>query len=207
MSMHSGPFIVEFLGTPEAGKTTTIKRLEEELKEITNVSILQESAEIVPEVFQSPEYKKSMEAHLWMRFTMVAEMLRQQCSCENGDIILADRGIVDAFCWNYFFSEQKKLNNSTVLHFKRLIENICRMPNLIIYLTTTPEEAIRRRGGEGSIVTLDFVDTFQSALNSFLRYYTIPVFKLDTTLMSKEDVYSTIYEKVISSYNEAKATN
>ena len=81
------------------------------------------------------------------------------------------------------------------------------MPNLIIYLTTTPKEAIRRRGGEGSIVTLDFVDTFQSALNSFLRYYTIPVFKLDTTLMSKEDVYSTIYEKVISSYNEAKATN
>ena len=132
MSMHSGPFIVEFLGTPEAGKTTTIKRLEEELKEITNVSILQESAEIVPEVFQSPEYKKSMEAHLWMRFTMVAEMLRQQCSCENGDIILADRGIVDAFCWNYFFSEQKKLNNSTVL----LLMSIEKCTIFGIYLCT-----------------------------------------------------------------------
>ena len=202
MSMQSGPFIVEFLGTPEAGKTTTIKRLEEELKKITNVSILQESAEIVPEVFQSPEYKKSMEAHLWMRLNMAAEMLKQQCSSKIGDIILADRGIIDAFCWNYYFADKKLLNNSTVMHFKLLLERICQMPNLIIYLTTTSEEAIRRRGGEGKIVTLEFVDTFQSALNSFLRSAAMPVFHLDTTCMSKEEVFRAVYERVISSYND-----
>ena len=204
MSMQSGPFIVEFLGTPEAGKTTTIRRLEKELTKNTNVSILQESAEIVPEVFQSSEYKKSMEAHLWMRLTMAAEMLRQQCSSKTGDIILADRGIIDAFCWNYYFADKKLLNNSTVMHFKLLLERICKMPNLIVYLTTTPEEAIRRRGGEGKIVTLDFVNTFQTALNSFLKYSTTPVFHLDTTCMSKEAVFSAVYEKIISDYNKAK---
>ena len=32
MSMQSGPFIVEFLGTPEAGKTTTIAKVKENLE-------------------------------------------------------------------------------------------------------------------------------------------------------------------------------
>lgn len=204
MIMRSSPFTVEFLGTPEAGKTTTITLLEDELKKITNVSILQESAEIVPEIFRSNEYKKSMEAHLWMRLTMAAEMLRQQCNGKPEDILLADRGIIDAFCWNYYFADNKLLNNSTVMHFKLLLERICEMPNLIVYLTTTPEEAIRRRGGEGKIVTYDFVDTFQSALNSFLKYSTIPVFHLDTTCMSKKDVVDSVCEKIIVSYNNAK---
>ncbi len=38
------PFMIEFLGTPEAGKTTTIHRLEEVMSEKYKISIIKESA-------------------------------------------------------------------------------------------------------------------------------------------------------------------
>ena len=43
------PFMVEFTGTPEAGKTTTIKNVANKLTNMGyRVSILQESAEKLP---------------------------------------------------------------------------------------------------------------------------------------------------------------
>ncbi len=62
--MNIRPYFVEVLGTPEAGKTTTIKEVTASLsnKGIA-VKYIQESAEIVPVEF----VKGSIEAHLWMR--------------------------------------------------------------------------------------------------------------------------------------------
>ena len=48
------PFIVEFLGTPEAGKTTSVKMLRRSLEEKGyKVGLVRESAEIVPDMFKT----------------------------------------------------------------------------------------------------------------------------------------------------------
>ena len=52
MIIHHLPLVVEFLGTPEAGKTTTIHRLEKVLSNKYRTLINQESAELLPTVFK-----------------------------------------------------------------------------------------------------------------------------------------------------------
>ena len=64
------PFMVEFSGTPEAGKTTTIRTVANMLraKEYT-VEVLTESAEILPNEIT----KGSWDANLWMHYHTQAE--------------------------------------------------------------------------------------------------------------------------------------
>lgn len=62
MIIHHLPLVVEFLGTPEAGKTTTIHRLEKVLSNKYRTLINQESAELLPTVFK----KGSLEANFWI---------------------------------------------------------------------------------------------------------------------------------------------
>ena len=85
------PFMVEFTGTPESGKTTTIKNLSNKL--ISNgyeVTVLQESAERLPTEIP----KGTWNANLWMHFQTTAEILR--ASYIKADIILIDRGLLDS---------------------------------------------------------------------------------------------------------------
>lgn len=57
------PFIVEFLGTPEAGKTTSVKMLRRSLEEKGyKVGLVRESAEIVPDMFKTGSSK----GNIWM---------------------------------------------------------------------------------------------------------------------------------------------
>ena len=104
------PFMVEFTGTPEAGKTTAIKNVANKL--ITagyKVVTLQESAEKLP----SEIPKGSWNANLWMHLQTTAEILR--ASYVDADIILLDRGLIDSdfygkkFLWE---NEIKEKQNS-----------------------------------------------------------------------------------------------
>lgn len=202
MNMNSSPFTVEFLGTPEAGKTTTIKRLKNELPSQIKIDVLQESAEIVPEVFQLPEFKGSIWAHLWMRLIMSANILEKQCSCKSEDILLIDRGIIDCLFWNCYYCQNQKLSNKTAFHFQSLLESVCNMPNLVVYLSTTPEEAIKRRGGEGRVVTKSFVEDFNSTLETFIqKNVTVPLLHLETTNLSTDEVSAIIKDKIILEYS------
>lgn len=202
MNMNSSPFTVEFLGTPESGKTTTIKRLKNELPSQIKVDVLQESAEIVPEIFQLPKFKGSIEAHLWMRLVMSANLLEKQCCCKSDDILLIDRGMIDCLFWDYYYCQNNKMQIKTAVHFEHLLESICTPPNLVIYLSTTPEEAIKRRGGEGRVVTKSFVKNFNSTLETFINNNVIvPLLHLDTTNFSTDEVSTIIKGKIIREYN------
>ena len=59
----SKPFMVEFSGTPEAGKTTTIKKLADMLRNRNyKVMTLKESAESLPAEIP----KGTFDANMWM---------------------------------------------------------------------------------------------------------------------------------------------
>lgn len=194
-SNHSQlPFIIEFLGTPEAGKTTTIHRLEAELSKNYSTSIIRESAEITPDVFP----KRSLGAHLWMKFTTYRNILEKQYS-SNTDILLVDRGIIDNQFWDYYYCAIGKLDPEKVTIYNTFSQNIgIRNPNLVVFLSTSPEESIQRRGGEGRIVTLDFVKQFNNLLNCFMSAISvsIPVFHLDTTGLSEDTVLAMILKEL-----------
>lgn len=187
------PLTVEFLGTPEAGKTTTVHRLEEVLSREYRTSIVQESAEIVPSIFP----KGSMEAHFWMRLNTAQYLLENKVSKDSHDVLLIDRGIVDTLFWDYYYQNIGKLSSEQVKIARDFLKSIgISLPDLVVLMTTTPEEAIRRRGGEGRIVTMDFLKRFNHLLQSFIKTVSCPVFYLDTTGLSKDEVIDILLKKI-----------
>jgi GTPase SAR1 family protein len=90
--MRAKPFTVEFLGTPEAGKTTVINQICRESTNRDKITYVRESAEITPNYFA----KGSMQAHFWMRLTTAKKLLEKNFSSSADSIILVDRGIVDS---------------------------------------------------------------------------------------------------------------
>ncbi|MBR2705571.1 MAG: ATP-binding protein [Clostridia bacterium] len=188
----STPYMIEFLGTPEAGKTSVIHQLKKELSKSFSVEIIRESAEIVPEIIP----KGSIEAHFWMKYRTLTKLLEAKF-CTEYDVILIDRGIVDSMVWNQYYYSIKAIS--------REILEICNAffthsgvpnPDQIVYLTTTPEEAIKRRGGEGRIVTYRFVSHFNNIVNSFMQQYSQPFFKLDTTNLTKQEKFDIVLSEI-----------
>lgn len=199
MSMRTTPFMVEFLGTPESGKTTVIGQICTNFHYCDKVVTVRESAEITPPFL----HKGSVQAHFWMSLTSAKSIFEKKFSSNPDSLILIDRGIVDTIFWNNYHGKNGKLSPNEVSHTNAFFEDLKLMPNLIIFLTTTPENAIYRRGGEGRIVTLDFVSNFNNALNTFMKNVTIPVFHLDTSHLSKDEVYSKVIKEITDRYTSS----
>jgi len=179
---------MEFIGTPEAGKTTVIKALYPMLQEGYEVEIVRESAEVVPKEFQ----KGGIEAHLWMRNLTVNRLMQTRNS--NKDIILVDRGIVDTYFWNYYFMQSGKMSKELYSAFTNYLKVLKLESQLAFFFFTAPEEAIKRRGGEGRVVTYEFVKKFNEQLEVFFQMYHGKKVKIDTTNLTKKQVTRITYE-------------
>ena len=191
------PFFVEMLGTPEAGKTSSIRSVINSLTyQGYSVSYIQEAAEVVPAQFS----KKSIEGHLWIRLHVLQSILEKIYLPTQ--IILCDRGILDAMFWNQLYFEKGLMAESELKSFNEFIHAFHFMPQYAIVLTTTPEEALKRRGGKGRIVTYDFLCNFNQKLTSFCDSISVPHFVLDTTGMSKDDVAKVIETNILNIFNQ-----
>lgn len=174
------PFMVEFTGTPEAGKTTTIKNVANKL--IANghtVCVLQESAEKLP-----TEIPKGIwNANLWMHYQTIAEILR--ASYIQTDIILIDRGLLDSNFYGKKFLWEGIATEEQYEKFRmQFIEEL--FPDFLIALTVSPETAIKRRGGTGHLVNEDYISKYNDL---FIRYYNELTCKKTIINTEKLDVY------------------
>lgn len=156
------PFMVEFTGTPEAGKTTTIRNVSNKFRsEGYNVLILQESAENLPEEIP----KGTWDANLWMHYQTQAKILRAKYI--ETDLILIDRGLIDSqfygkkFLWENCVTEAKYENFK-----KQFIEEL--FPDFLIALVVQSDIAIKRRGGAGRLVNEEYIEKYNKM---FLKYY------------------------------------
>ena len=156
------PFIVEFTGTPEAGKTTVINLLYEDLlKADYKVKMYPESAENAPKSFP----KGCLEASLWRNFDTAKHVLEAQFLSDY-DIIIFDRGALDRIFFVYLdaaYDAETALVNSP---FVKILEDY--PPDLLIVFHVSIEESIKRRGGEGRLVTREFISTYNRLLKAFV---------------------------------------
>ena len=156
------PFMVEFTGTPEAGKTTAIKNVANKL--ITagyKVVTLQESAEKLP----SEIPKGSWNANLWMHLQTTAEILR--ASYVDADIILLDRGLIDSDFYGKKFLWENEIKEKQYRQFKKqFIDEL--FPDFLVACIVSPETAIKRRGGAGRLVNERYIRRYNEL---FRRYY------------------------------------
>ena len=100
------PFMVEFTGSPSAGKTTTITELDKFLRrQGFRVLRPQEGAEVIRHIDRTtPVYN--------IRTGLYAlTMLIDESWGNNYDVMIFDRCIFDAYCWMMYWTEKSKLTS------------------------------------------------------------------------------------------------
>lgn len=196
------PFLVEFTGTPEAGKTTCIKTILNRFSENgISVQYIQESAEIVS---YSNIPKKSFEAHLSMRLKTIDKIINAKY--ENYDLVLIDRGLLDGIFYTMKFLVDNPNNYNECQKLIELLDCLKTKiaPNLLVIFKAQPETAIKRKGHEGSLVNLSFCKDFNTLLVSFQQSLSSPNVLINTDELSKKQVADIVYDLIINEYEKTR---
>lgn len=189
------PYVVEFIGTPEAGKTSTINQLSSMFKkEYISSLVVQESAELLPKHMP----KKSNDADLWIRLHTLGKVISAYY-LENYDIILIDHGCVDSRFWTTKYYEDNLLSKEEYNTRLHLFDSKF-LPDLVITLVVSPEVAISRKGSEGTIVNKAFISDFNCQLLKFYDTIEISKIKFDTSSFTKEETLSKVYKSILYNY-------
>ena len=185
------PFIVEFTGSPEAGKTTVIHILQHRLLKMGyTVKVYPESAENCPKSFP----KNSLEAKLWINLDTLTNIVQAPFLSEY-DIILFDRGAMDGLFWINIDATYHPNVFLKTASFEELFKSY--PPNLLIALYVSEDESIKRRGGEGKIVTKSFVEHYNSLFELFFNSLQCNSFFIRTDNLSIEEVVETAQKSIL----------
>ena len=176
------PFMVEFSGTPEAGKTSTISAVADILRNANyKVITLRESAESLP----CEIAKGTFHANMWMHFITQAGILKAVHS--NADIALIDRGVVESEFYGQKFLAEGGCSEEEYEEFERTFLK-CLKPDLFITLMVTPEESIKRRGREGRLVNKEYVRQYNEAYLKFFEKINYPKELINTDKKEPHEV-------------------
>ena len=179
--MNRRPLTIEFTGLPNSGKTTLIHNLESSLlAQGINVQIMQEDAELVPK-----EYSQA-------------------------DIILFDRGYCDALFWANFLFKQNvcsKAESSSLLKILHEMNNsFCVFPDYLFVIDVSVEESLKRRyasGGDAPVLTnQEFLNFYKKELDCFYETVTCPMWYLDTSNMTIDEVKNNTLKKIMQLLDE-----
>jgi len=137
------PIVIEFSGSPKAGKTSCINSLGLFLKRNGfRVKIIQERASVCP----IPD-KHSPMFNIWTSCMSITEMVgvleQDEPTC---DFLIIDRGIFDAFCWFKWLSAKGMLEDEqlkTIENFL-LLDLIRTRIDIIFVFQVSPETSIQR---------------------------------------------------------------
>lgn len=190
------PFIVEFTGTPEAGKTTVMHLLYNQLSEMGyNIKFYPESAENAPKIFP----KGCIEENFWINFDTLNHVLEAQYLSDY-DIIIFDRGAMDRILWIYLDC----VYNSSIAYQKSYLEDCFKKypPDLLIAFYVSEDESIKRRGGEGRLVTKEFVSTYNGLLKTFINSLEINKVIISTDNNPIEEVVQTVKNSILENLEE-----
>lgn len=137
------PIVIEFCGTPKAGKTSCVSSLNLFLKRNGfKTKVLSERASVCP---IRDKYNPSF--NLWNLFSSSAELLENFVEKSREiDIILCDRSVFDCLCWFHWFKRYDHINEQD---FRILIDFLTMnryrtMFDIIYVFKSSPEIALER---------------------------------------------------------------
>lgn len=203
------PIVIEFCGSPKAGKTSSIAALNIFLKRNGfKTSVLTEHASICPiSDKQSPVF------NVWTCTSTINEINEQMDKANSGmadnvDIILCDRGIFDALCWFRWLKSKNRMSEDeyNILTEFAILNRWQKNIDLVYVFLTTPEESIRREYANlltdkrGSIMREDILSQYKDAIEETLSEYR-SAFRAtcveDTTNREQNDVSYEVTEKTL----------
>lgn len=205
------PIVIEFCGSPKAGKTSSINSLNIFLKRNGfKTSVLTERASVCPiSDKQSPVFNTWTCSATINEINENIDKANTSPNPENNlDIIICDRGIFDALCWFRWLKNRNKMNQYeySVLTQFALLNRWQRNIDLVYVYVTTPEESIRREYANlltekrGSIMKEDILSQYREAVKQTLNEYESSfraTYIIDTTDKEQNDVGYQVTEKTL----------
>ncbi len=205
------PLIVEFAGTPRAGKTTAINALSTFFKRnlIPSETII-EQAQFCPLI-----NKNHFFFNTWTGSRTLSHILR---IIEENEpkIILIDRGIFDTLVWLNFFRQMGGVSEESFFRSEKffLIDDWVNKIDIITILEVSPKEAIRRdyqsqiTDKAGDIMNESTLGKYNqnliSCIDKYRRSFTQPIIRIDTTNRNPLVGVKIIADRVISTADRLK---
>jgi thymidylate kinase len=187
-------YIIEFTGTPEAGKTSAINGLKDYLIDNNNsVIVIEEAATALKNVLKEDSKDKALYITL--------KTMKEYIEAINSDAsyILIDRGLYERFFWNQFSYSRGDISIDELNTREELLTilNNKYKVDLFVCLTVSPNIAITRKGKEGKFVNETWINGYNEGLNLFIDSFDkTEVFKLDTSDLNKEQVIDKLVKKI-----------
>jgi predicted NUDIX family phosphoesterase len=173
LNFASRAFVIEFAGTPKAGKSTSVEAIRHFFsRHDYRVHVLIERASVCP---------IPMKGHLffntWCASTMLAELLANVDT--STDIIIVDRGIFDALVWLTMQRERHELTaqEAQTIEAFLLLDRWRSLIDLAVVMNVSPKEAIERENGQrisrrlGSIMNPAVLENISTAVERAVKEY------------------------------------
>lgn len=187
------PFIVEVLGTPNAGKTSAIQTFEKVLKRNgIKYKIIYEAASRC-----KIKNKLSPEFNLWTLSETIKQLLEVYSG--NCDIVICERGLLDAICWCELYYQDNQINKEEYyklldyILLKRFIGHIncCYIMECSIEVSLERENLSGLLEVTGTIMNEEVLSKYNASLEKskqlYGKYFN-KLIKLDTSTLSQADI-------------------
>lgn len=208
------PIVIEFCGSPKAGKTSSINSLNIFLKRNGfKTTILTERASVCP----IPD-KESPTFNVWTCTSTINEINTEigKANLAEGmgpDIIICDRGIFDALCWFRWLKSRNKMDESEYNTLSRfaLLNRWQRNIDLVYVFMATPEESIKREYANlltdkrGSIMREDILEEYRKSIEDTYSEYKDAfraTSKIDTSNIEQNNVGYQVTEQTLQTLKE-----
>ena len=172
------PVVIEFAGSPKAGKTTTLSTVHAFLKRCGfKVEVVIERASVCP-----IRDKKHANFNIWTACTTLAQILektqhqhQREPHPDAPEILILDRGLFDAVVWLAMMEQLAKIQKAEL----DTVERFLLMPDWrkrisgVIVMTASPDDSMAREkgdlpveGAEGSIMNERWLAKFRQTILS-----------------------------------------
>ncbi|MGH7951140.1 MAG: NUDIX domain-containing protein [Limisphaerales bacterium] len=190
------PIVIEFAGTPKAGKTTTLSAVYAFLKRCGfKVEVVVERASICP-----IRDKKHSNFNIWTACTTLAQILEKTQippRADDPEILILDRGLFDSIAWLEMMERLARIRREE----REIAERFLLLPDWrkrvsgVVVMTASPASAMEREQGDlpvegatGSIMNEAVLEQFkantQAACNRLGKFFR--VFEVNTSLSGSD---------------------
>jgi predicted NUDIX family phosphoesterase/predicted ATPase len=204
------PVVIEFAGSPKAGKTTTLSTLHAFLKRCGfKVEVVIERASVCP-----IRDKKHANFNIWTACTTLAQILEKtqhqhqpEPHPDAPEILILDRGLFDAIVWLAMMEQLARIQKEEL----EIVERFLLMPDWrkrifgVIVMTASPDDSMAREkgdlpveGAEGSIMNETWLAKFRQTILSVCKRLDrqFRIFHVDTSEKESRNNRKKTAEKV-----------
>lgn len=204
------PIVIEFSGSPKAGKTSCINSLEVFLKRNGfKVKIIQERASVCP-----VSDKQSPMFNIWTACASLEGLVGTLEDKRNEvDVLIIDRGIYDALCWFEWLVDMGKMEEEqrSIAEQFLLMRELVGCIDIVFSFSVEPSISIKREYANlltdepGTIMNEIVLRSYLKAMEKtydLRKMHFHSIFKVDTSEMDQNEVGKEVTVKTLDTLKE-----